>query len=151
MSELNLPDLILLVEDQDDDALLTRRALANAGVICDVHHVTSAEEAIEYLLECRALPQRRLPLLILLDLHFPAGEGGSVFLRWLRSKIRLRDIPVAVLSGAMELQTIDEAYDAGATAYLRKPLAPEQIRNLFARVGPHVIRAPRPAKGRQSA
>jgi CheY-like chemotaxis protein len=59
--------------------------------------------------------------LILLDLHLPDMGGGEV-LRRLQAEPDTRGIPVAVLSADATASQRQRLMDAGAVAYLTKPL-----------------------------
>jgi PAS domain S-box-containing protein len=59
--------------------------------------------------------------LVLLDLDLP-DQGGLAVLQQLRADTRMRHTPVVVVSGDTHPQRIDDCFDAGATAYLTKPL-----------------------------
>jgi CheY-like chemotaxis protein len=116
--------LLLHVEDDPDDALLIGRALRRAGVENPVHVVENGEQAVRYMLGQQPFEQRSgqpLPGLILLDLNTPLMTGHE-FLQWLRSQPLLRRIPVVVLTSSSAERDIIAAYDAGANAYLVKPL-----------------------------
>jgi CheY-like chemotaxis protein len=121
--------LILLVEDDENDALIAKRALHKAGVACPVTHLRDGEQAINYLSgypphEDRGL--HPLPSLILLDLKMPKFTGFDV-LTWLQSKPDLAKIPVIVLTGSIHPEDRKEAQRLGAVGYEVKPVEFEQI------------------------
>ena len=98
---------ILLVEDNPDDELLTRRALKKSGISHRVAVVRDGEEALELLLGAEDLPR-----LVLLDLNLPKVDGLEV-LRRLRADERTRGLPVVVLvSRERERQTGGRAWRA---------------------------------------
>lgn len=66
------------------------------------------------------------PDLILLDLHLPDMTGNEV-LRRLQEDSRTASIPVVVLSADANPQQVDKLLDAGARAYLTKPLDVKQL------------------------
>ena len=84
-------ETILLVEDNPDDELLTRRALKKSGIPNRVSVVRNGAEALDLLLGAGELPR-----LVLLDLHLPKVDGLEV-LRRLRADERTRSLPVVVL------------------------------------------------------
>jgi DNA-binding response OmpR family regulator len=61
------------------------------------------------------------PDLIILDLGLPAGDGFVVMER-LKAATNLSRIPVLVVSARDRLATKDRAVEAGATAFLQKPV-----------------------------
>ena len=72
------------------------------------------------------LARQHLPDLILLDLHLPGMPGDEV-LRHLRTDPRTDDIPVAILSADATKGQVRRVLDAGAHAYLTKPLDVERF------------------------
>ena len=82
---------ILLVEDNPDDELLTRRALKKSGIRNKVSVARDGAEALDVLFGAGELPR-----LVLLDLNLPKVDGLEV-LRRLRADERTRSLPVAVL------------------------------------------------------
>jgi PAS domain S-box-containing protein len=66
------------------------------------------------------------PDLILLDLHLPDMTGDQVLGR-LREDTRTASIPVVVLSADANPQQVDKLLEAGARAYLAKPLNVKQL------------------------
>lgn len=84
-------ETILLVEDNPDDELLTRRALKKSGISNRVAVVRDGAEALDLLLGAEELPR-----MVLLDLNLPKVDGLEV-LRRLRADARTRSLPVVVL------------------------------------------------------
>ena len=122
-------DVILLVEDNPDDELLTLRALKKNNVTGDVVIARNGVEALDYLFATGEYAGRDasvMPQLILLDLKLPKVDGLEV-LRRLRSDERTRLLPVVVLTSSKELQDMLDSYDSGANSYVRKPVNFEQF------------------------
>lgn len=114
---------VLLVEDNPDDALLTRRALDRCRTGCELVVAGTGEEALELLLgPAQEGNQARLrPVLVLLDLQLP-GIGGIEVLRQLRADARTRTIPVIVLTSSRGPKDVTTCYELGANSYLQKPV-----------------------------
>jgi CheY-like chemotaxis protein len=128
MSEANLP-LILLVEDENSDADLLRRAFAKAKVLNPVVLATTGDEALAYLTGTGQYSDQTkypLPALILLDLKLP-GLTGIQLLQWRRTQAHIKRIPVVVLTIDRSPSTIKSAYDLGANSYLVKPGNPDDV------------------------
>ena len=92
--------IILLVEDNPDDAILTRRALEKSDVSHRVEVARDGLEALDYLFALGTHADRKasdMPALILLDLKLPKVDGLEV-LRRLRADRLTKLIPVIVLS-----------------------------------------------------
>lgn len=115
---------ILLVEDNPDDELLTRRALRINRIDNPVVVVRDGAEALDYLLGrgCYAdCTESELPGVVLLDLNLPK-IGGLEVLQRLRLDQRTRLLPVVVLTSSREERDVQEAYMRGANSYIRKPV-----------------------------
>ena len=85
--------MILLVEDNEDDADLTLRAFRNSGLDCKIVLVRDGRQALDYVFG-DADRDRNVPLgLILLDLKLPCVSGLDV-LRALRDSPKGQQIPV---------------------------------------------------------
>ena len=124
--------LVLLVEDEETDALLILRALDNAGVKHPIRIVTDGEEFVNYMEGTGAYEDRKahpLPGLVLLDLKLPKRDGYEV-LKWVREHRQFSSLPVIVLTGVQELRDVNRAYAAGANSFLVKPMDFENYRGL---------------------
>jgi CheY-like chemotaxis protein len=69
---------ILLVEDNEDDILLTKRALAKSKLKNEIIVAGDGVQAIDYLFGNGAkscLDDKFCPVLILLDIHLPKIDG----------------------------------------------------------------------------
>jgi two-component system, response regulator len=116
--------LILLVEDNQDDELLTLRALKKNNIANEVFVARDGVEALDFLLGTGAHEGRDTrvqPQLILLDLNLPRLDGHEVLAR-LRADERTRFIPVVVLTSSKEDEDVLSSYARGANAYVRKPV-----------------------------
>jgi two-component system response regulator len=120
---------ILLVEDNEDDVRLTKRALQKNSITNKLIVVGDGIAALDYL-RAAAEPgddqARVLPAVILLDLKLPKMDGMEV-LRQIREDPKLRRQPVVVLTTSKEDQDILKSYDLGANSYIRKPVDFEQF------------------------
>ncbi len=115
---------ILLVEDNTDDVLLTKRALEKAHVANVLDVANDGIEALEYL-RGEGIHEGRdasdMPVVVLLDLKMPR-MGGLEFLRIVREDERLRLLPIVVLTSSREEQDVIESYSLGANSYIQKPV-----------------------------
>jgi two-component system response regulator len=115
---------ILLVEDNPDDIILTKRALKKCNVANDIHVVRDGVEALEYLQGEGAFKDRDtgiLPEVILLDLKMPR-MGGLELLKSIRSNEKLKLLPVVILTSSKQERDIIESYSLGANSYIQKPV-----------------------------
>ncbi|WP_150112151.1 response regulator [Desulfonatronovibrio hydrogenovorans] len=129
--------IILLVEDNPDDVLLTRRALQKNNILNQLVVARDGVEALDYLL-CRGEHQHRdqstQPQVILLDLKLPRLDGLEV-LRTIRSSPGTKLLPVVILTSSDEEQDRLETYSLGANSYIRKPVDFQQFMEAIHQLG----------------
>jgi CheY-like chemotaxis protein len=116
--------VILLVEDSENDILITQRAFSKANLLNPVQVVRSGEEAIEYLKgEGRYANRAEYPLpdLMLLDLKMP-GMSGFEVLHWVRNQPGLSLLRVIVLTTSDDIRDVNMAYHLGANSFIVKPV-----------------------------
>jgi len=115
---------ILLVEDNPDDEVLTRRALKKNNISNEVVVARDGAEALDYLFGMGAHEGRDtsiMPQVVLLDLKLPKVDGLEV-LRRIRADERTRLLPVVILTSSGEQQDLTNGYGYGANSYIRKPV-----------------------------
>jgi len=115
---------ILLVEDDENDVFLIKRAFRLLNLPHSLQVVQDGEAAINYLggKEPYENPELYpLPSLILLDLKLPRLSGLEV-LQWIRQQVELKRMLVIVLTASQEAPDVNQAYDLGANSYLVKPV-----------------------------
>jgi CheY-like chemotaxis protein len=120
---------ILLVEDNDDDVLLVRRAFAQAKILNPVRVARTGEEALEYLSGTGRYADRAeypLPSLVLLDLKMPGLNGFDV-LRWIRLQPGFSALRVVMLTSSDDIRDLNTAYQLGANSFLVKPVDFERL------------------------
>ena len=122
MTEENLP-MLLLVEDDQADALLITRSMQKAGIPARIVHLKDGDEAVAYLSgegKSENTPPS-LPWLIVLDLKLPRRSGLEV-LQWIREQASgIGRVPVIMLSSSHHTIDIQRAYQFGVNSYLVKP------------------------------
>lgn len=115
---------ILLVEDNPDHAILTRRVLEENMVINKVYIVEDGEEALDFMYRRGKYADRKNlpnPGLILLDVKLPKLNGFEV-LKTLKSDPEFRKIPVVMLTTSSRDEEVARGYAEGANSYVSKPV-----------------------------
>ena len=128
---------ILMADDDADDRLLAKDALAECHLNGELHFVENGEELLDYL-------QRRgkytdpssapRPNLILLDLNMPRKDGREA-LREIKSNPEFRRIPVIVLTTSKADTDIAQIYDLGANSFISKPVTFDSLVNVMRILG----------------
>src|ERR1700692_4104244 len=116
--------LILVVEDEAVQLALVSELLKNAG-----YQVIEARDVIVAV----SVARKENPDLVLLDLGLPEGDGFAVMER-LQLLPSTAKIPVVVLSSRDAANTAAAAKQAGARAYLEKPVDKEKLLAVLAQV-----------------
>ena len=104
--------LVMVVDDDRAVRLLARETLEHSG-FC-VWDAGSGEEALQAF-------EERGPDIVLLDVVMPGIDGFSVCSA-IRRTCSGRDTPVLMMTGLDDLESINCAYEAGATDFITKPI-----------------------------
>lgn len=114
--------LILVVDDEATQRLLTRDTLEQAGF--RVEDAPNGEDGL-------ALIGKLKPDLVLLDVMMPGMDGFDVCRR-VRGDQAISEIPIIIVTGREDTEDIQKGFDAGATDFLTKPviwnLLPNRVR-----------------------
>src|SRR6266851_791192 len=118
---------VLIVEDDPDVRQMLSTLLATEGF-----HIVAAEDGLEALHLLRTVRRRapEIPCLILLDLKMPR-MGGKEFRRAQLGDPTVAGVPVAVMSGAIDLE--ERARALGAVATVAKPIDVDFLMNVVRR------------------
>jgi len=112
---------ILMLEDDDDDRLITRNYFAEHKYNVGLEFLTQSEEVVPYLENC-LVERQQLPSLILLDKNAPAS-GGMEVLKYIKSNASLKLIPVVMISSSSFPGDVEEAYRLGVNSFILKPFS----------------------------
>jgi CheY-like chemotaxis protein len=115
---------ILLVEDEEAHAQLTKRAIRKAGNANRIDIVYDGEEALNYLYnngEYADKTKYPRPGLILLDIKLPGIDGIQV-LKTIKEDPNLKRMPVIMLTTSKRDEDIAQSYNYHANSYLTKPV-----------------------------
>ena len=130
-------ETILLVEDDADDELMTRRTLRKNNVCNEVVVARDGAEALDYLFATGSLEGRDpsvMPHMILLDLNLPKIDGLEV-LRRIRADERTRLLPTVIFTSSEEQEDVIDGYGLGASSYIRKPVDVSEFRAAVLELG----------------
>lgn len=134
---------ILLVEDNQDDAVLTLRALMRKNLANKVYVVQNGEEALDFLFCANKYAGRDpqdMPQLTLLDIELPKLNGLEV-LRRVRAEERTRQLPIVLFSSSNNEQDMIEGYKNGANSYVCKPVDFDQFVECVQQLSSHWLRS----------
>jgi two-component system, response regulator len=116
--------IILLVEDNPSDVMLTKRAMEQNKITNKLVVAEDGREALDYLIcagKHAGRDVRDLPAVVLLDLKLPLIDGLEV-LKVIRSNEFTRLIPVVILTSSDQEEDIITSYKLGANSFIRKPV-----------------------------
>lgn len=130
-----------MADDDEDDQLLTRDALAESRVLNAIEFVKDGEQLLNYL---RNYPpyddvsKYVRPDLILLDLNMPKMDGREA-LEQIKQDANLRSIPVVILTTSLQEEDKLKGYDLGAASYISKPVDFQGLVTLMRELGKYWI------------
>jgi len=129
--------LILLVEDNPDDELLTLRALKKANVANRIEIARDGAEALDFVFgegKYAGRDTNDVPQLVLLDLKLPKISGLQVLER-IRGDERTKRIPVVILTSSTEQVDIKSGYDLHANSFVSKPVNFQEFSEAVQKLG----------------
>ena len=115
---------ILLVEDNQDHAELTLKALRHGTTTHEIFWVKDGQEALDFLQQrgrwsdASTAPR---PGLVLLDVNLPKVSGHEVLAR-IKSDDGLRAIPVVMLTTSDRDEEVASSYKNGVNSFVTKPV-----------------------------
>jgi two-component system, response regulator len=129
--------VILLVEDDEDHAMMATIAFEDLDVGYRIYWVRDGKEAMDYLYRMGTFVNPEdspRPDLILLDLRLPLIDGHEV-LKATKESCELREIPVVVLTSSQNQADISRAYSNYANSYLVKPMNSDTLVKMIGSIG----------------
>ena len=108
---------VLLVEDDNVDAMTVKRAFKDLKVLNPLVLTADGEEALQYLRN----KSNKKPCVTLLDLNMPKMNGIE-FLKVVKADEVLKKIPVVVLTTSKEESDIVESFKLSVAGYIIKPV-----------------------------
>ncbi|MEZ6123832.1 MAG: response regulator [Planctomycetaceae bacterium] len=132
--ESGRPAVVLLVEDNEDDVIITRKGFTQAKLVIELHHVENGRQCMEFLRREGSHASAPRPDLILLDLNMPVMTGREVMAELARDDV-LCSIPVVVLTTTESEREILEMYRLRCSSYITKPVDFEQFLRVVRELG----------------
>lgn len=114
---------ILIIEDNEDDALFVKIAFRRNDIHGPISIVKDGVEALKYLQGAPPYEDRNrfpFPSVIYTDLKMPRMDGFGV-LAWLKAHPDCSVIPTVVMTSSAEDKDVRQAYILGANSYIVKP------------------------------
>jgi CheY-like chemotaxis protein len=123
------PIVILMADDDPDDRLMAKDALAAARLANDLRFVEDGEELMDYLNRRGGFADPAnspRPGLILLDLNMPKKDGREA-LGEIKADPDLCSIPITILTTSEADEDICRSYASGVNSYITKPVTFEGL------------------------
>ena len=127
---------ILMADDDEDDVMLTQKALIKGKLLNTLYSVKDGEELLDYLLHRGDYAENQFPRpgVILLDLNMPKKDGREA-LREIKSHEDLRDIPIIVFTTSKAEEDIYRSYKLGVNSFITKPVTFEKLIEVMQMLG----------------
>ncbi len=106
--------LALVVDDDELVRMIVREALEQSGL--EVCEAASGVQALELFADSR-------PDIVVLDVMMPGLDGFATCAK-LRGSLGGSRVPILIMTGLDDAESIAHAYDQGATDFITKPLNP---------------------------
>jgi CheY-like chemotaxis protein len=131
------PIIILMADDDEDDILLTHKALQKGKLLNTLYSVQDGEELLDYLFhrgkhtDPAKAPR---PGIILLDLNMPKKDGREA-LKEIKSHANLQDIPIVIFTTSKAEEDIYRSYKLGVNSFITKPVTFESMIEVMQALG----------------
>src|SRR5579859_794662 len=128
---------ILMADDDEDDILLTQKALKQGKLLNELYCVRDGEELLDYLFhrgsytDASTAPR---PGVILLDLNMPRKDGREA-LKEIKAHQDLKDIPIVVFTTSKAEEDIYRSYKLGVNSFITKPVTFENLIDVMQMLG----------------
>lgn len=125
-----------MADDDDDDYMLTKKALGESRLLNTLVRVRDGEELLDYLNRRGEYTPENAPRpgVILLDLNMPKMDGREA-LREIKSNDSLKNIPVVVFTTSKAEEDIYKTYQLGVNSFITKPVTFDSLTNVMRTLG----------------
>lgn len=137
MSQRGRSIQLLMAEDDPDDRLLARDALAESRLANDLKIVEDGEKLLDYLYRRNRFADpvtSPRPDLMLIDLNMPRKDGREA-IKEIKADPDLRRIPIVVLTTSQSDEDVCRSYDLGVASYISKPVTFEGLVAVMKTIG----------------
>jgi len=144
MEKQNPSVVVLMADDDEDDCFLVESAFQEMGIARDLRFVGDGRELLDYLYNEGdfADPDKHpKPNLILLDLNMPRIDGREA-LAAIKSDPQLKNIPILILTTSREQRDIELSKQAGASSFLSKSEAFEDLTDVLSKFCTAILHNP---------
>ncbi len=117
---------IILADDDEDDCLFFKQALAELPIAANLTVVHNGEELMQNLTK-KVAP---LPQVLILDLNMPLKNGFECLLE-IKQDANLAQIPVVILSTFFTPDIADQLYENGAHFCIQKPFEFDKLKQVI--------------------
>ena len=145
MEKQNPSVVVLMADDDEDDCFLVESAFQEMGIARDLRFVGDGRELLDYLYNEGdfADPDKHpKPNLILLDLKMPRIDCREA-LAAIKSDPQLKNIPLLILTTSREQRDIELSKQAGASSFLSKSEAFEDLTDVLSKFCTAILHNPK--------
>lgn len=128
------PAQVLLIEDNEADQVLVKRALSQNFFASELSITSDGEEALDYMYKKGIYKDSVLPDIILLDLNLPKVSGIE-FLKIIKMDPDLGYIPIVIMTTSGTSYDINRVYKAGGNSYIIKPVQFDEFKKTLTQIG----------------
>jgi len=122
------PIILLLADDDKDDCLFFKDALAELPITADLTMVHNGEQLMQLLADEKVVPP--LPHVLFLDINMPRKNGFEC-LADIKSDEKLKSLPIIIFSTSYEQDVVNLLFKNGAQHYIRKPADFSQLKKVI--------------------
>lgn len=112
--------VILLVEDNKEDAFIINEALEDQKFVERFYHVFNGIEALKFLKKEKPYEDSMTPDLILMDINMPVMDGHEALIQ-VKKLDKFKHIPILMLTTSSRKEDILKAYKEQSSSYIVKP------------------------------
>ena len=136
-----------MADDDDDDYLLTKKALGESKLLNTLMRVQDGEQLLDYLHRRGEFNEENAPRpgVILLDLNMPRKDGREA-LKEIKTDSELRNIPVVVFTTSKAEEDIYKTYQLGVNSFITKPVTFDSLTDVMRKLGDYwfeIVELPR--------